>query len=324
MGMMVEGKWDAAADRRNDKEGRFVRTESAFRRWVSADGSTGFKAEPGRYQLYVAYNCPWAHRTLIFRRLKGLEDAISVAVAIPGRRREGWSFGDFPGAVPDRAMGFTHLYEAYAASDPHYTGSVTVPVLWDRKERVIVNNESSEIIRMLNSAFADYARADVDYYPAELRGEIDRINDLVYRGVNNGVYRCGFAQSQQAYDEAFDLLFQTLDELEARLGRQRYLAGRRLTEADWRFFCTLIRFDVVYYALFKCNARPIASYPNLSHYLRELYQVPGVAETVNFAHIVRGYYSLERLNPLGIIPRGPHGLEERLMAPHDRGRLAAL
>jgi glutathionyl-hydroquinone reductase len=322
MGMLVDGKWDAAANKRNDKDGRFVRKDSAFRNRVTADGSSGFKAEAGRYHLYVAYSCPWAHRTLIFRRLKGLDSAISIAVAVPGDRHEGWAFGDYPGAIPDAANGFTHLHQAYTASEPGYTGSVTVPVLWDKKERVIVNNESAEIIRMLNSAFGAVTRDEHDYYPAALRPEIDRVNDLVYRTVNNGVYRCGFAQSQAAYDEAFDALFATLDEMEARLARQRYLVGNRLTEADWRLFCTLIRFDVVYYAHFKCNARTIASYPNLSNYLRELYQVPGVAETVNFPHIVHGYYSIEGLNPTGIIPRGPRGLHERLLAPHDRGRFA--
>jgi putative glutathione S-transferase len=320
MGMMIDGKWEENATGINVKDGQFLRKDSIFRRWVTADGSSGFKAEPGRYHLYVAHNCPWAHRTLLFRALKGLEDAITVSIAIPNDRAEGWIFGEYPGAIPDTVNGFTHLHQAYTASKPDYTGSITVPVLWDRKEGVIVNNESSEIIRMLNQAFAGIARSGHDFYPAPLREEIDRVNEVVYRAINNGVYRCGFAKSQEAYDEAFDLLFATIEEMETRLSRQRYLVGDRQTEADWRLFVTLLRFDPVYHGLFKCNLRRIAEYPNLSNYLRDLYQVPGVAETIDLRHIIRGYYSIRAANPAGIIPRGPAGYLQSLAAPHDRSR----
>ena len=321
MGMMVDGKWDANAARVADSAGRFVRKDSMFRRWVTADGASGFKAEPGRYHLYISYNCPWAHRTAIVRKLKRLDEAVGLSAAVPGVRTEGWQFGDFPGATPPALAGFTHLHEAYVATDPHYSGSVTVPVLWDKVQRTIVNNESSEIIRMLNGAFG---MGGDDLYPEGLRAEIDEVNDAVYKGINNGVYRCGFAQSQQAYEEAFDLLFATLDDMERRLARRRYLVGARATEADWRLFVTLLRFDAVYYGLFKCNERTIASYHGLSNYLRDLYQVPGIAETCNIRHIVNGYYSIPHANPSGIIPKGPsaRAFHERLMAPHDRARLA--
>ena len=323
MGMMIDGKWDTNADARTLEDGRFIRKDSAFRSRITAEGDGGFKAEAGRYHLYVAYNCPWAHRTLIFRTLKGLEAAISVSIAIPNGRPNGWEFGDDPGATRDAVNGFTYLHQAYAATDPAYTGSVTVPVLWDKRRGVIVNNESAEIVRMLNSAFRGVAGNDDEYYPAALRAEIDRINDAVYRGINNGVYRCGFARTQAAYEEAFDLLFATLDEMEARLARRRYLVGDRPTEADWRLFCTLVRFDVVYNPLFKCNERTIASYPNLSNYLRELYQWPGIAETVVFPHIIRGYYAIRFVNPTGIIPKGPRDPAAALRAPQDRAPKAA-
>jgi putative glutathione S-transferase len=324
MGLLIDGEWDAAAERLPLENGRFVRRESAFRRWVTADGSSGFKAEPGRYHLYVSYQCPWAHRAILFRRLKGLEEVVGLSVAIPDGRAESWRFGDeYPGAMPDSAEGFTRLHQAYTATRPDYTGIVSVPVLWDRRERVIVNNESAEIIRMLNGAFDAFTAVRDDYHPAPLRDEIDRINDLVYRGVNNGVYRCGFAATQEAYDEACDLVFATLDELEARLGRQRYLVGGRITEADWRLFISLLRFDPVYQPLFRCSVRPLASYHNLSNYMRELYQVPGVAETVRIDHIVRGYYSIRRANPSGIIPKVPRDLVRNLAAPHDRECLAS-
>jgi putative glutathione S-transferase len=319
MGMMVDGKWDANAARLPDKDGRFVRKDSEFRSSVTADGSSGFRAEPGRYHLYISYNCPWAHRTAIFRNLKGLANVVGLSAAVPGERVEGWAFGDYPGATSVKDAGMSHLHQAYTASNPHYSGSVTVPVLWDKQERVIVNNESSEIIRMLNAEFGGNGE---DYYPAPLRSEIDAVNDPIYKNVNNGVYRCGFAQSQKAYDEAFDLLFKTLDEMEARLSRQRYLVSKRPTEADWRFFVTLVRFDAVYYALFKCNYRTIASYPNQSNYLRDLYQVPGVAETCNIRHIVGGYFANRSLNPAMIIPRGPtqEFFHKTQSAPHDRAR----
>ena len=259
----------------------------------------------------------------LFLALKKLRHAISVAYAIPGLPVQGWTYEDnpaFPDCTPDRVNGFHYLHEAYTASDPHYTGKVTVPTLWDKKTRRIVNNESSEIIRMLNSEFAAVGADPTDYSPKALRGEIDRINEMVYANVNNGVYRCGFARSQAAYEEAFDALFATLDEIEARLGRQRYLVGNQLTEADWRLFPTLVRFDVAYFSLFKCNKKRIADYPNLLNYMRELYAVPGVAETVKPRYYIMGYYSITRINPTGIIPKGT---PVDFAKPHDRARFAA-
>ncbi len=255
----------------------------------------------------MAWNCPWAHRVLIFLALKRLEKAFSVAYAIPGLREQGWTFErnrDFPDCTPDEVNGFRFLHQAYAAASPRYTGKVTVPTLWDKKTRRIVNNESSEIIRMLNSEFKGIAGDDTDFYPPALRGEIDRINDLVYQKINNGVYRCGFATSQEAYDKAYDALFAALDEIEARLGRQPYLAGKQITEADWRLFPTLVRFDVAYFSIFRCNRQRIADFPNLSRYLRELYRVPGIAATVKPRYYVIGYWSVKKVNPSGIIPKG--------------------
>jgi len=324
MGMLVNGRWtheELASE--TDTAGAFQRSDSRFRNWITADGSSEFKAEPGRYHLYVAYNCPWAHRTLIFRTLKKLEDAITVTCALPNIHEQGWLFDSdarFPECTPDMVNGFRHLHQAYSASDPHYTGKVTVPTLWDKKTRRIVNNESPEIIRMLNSEFRGIAGDDTDFYPTPLRSEIDRINQLVYTNVNNGVYRCGFARSQAAYEAAYDALFATLDELEARLSHQRYLVGRQITEADWRLFPTLVRFDVAYFSLFKCNKKRIADYPNLSNYMRELYSMPGVAATVKPRQYIAGYWSIQRLNPTGIIPKGtPVDYE----APNDRTRLPA-
>ena len=324
MGILLDGQWrDEDLPQETGKAGNFQRLDSVFRDRVTADGSSGFKAEAGRYHLYVAYTCPWAHRTQIFRALKKLGNAISIAYAVPGLRKQGWTFEDnpaFPDCTPDRVNGFRHLHQAYTASDEHYTGKVTVPALWDKKTRRIVNNESSEIIRMLNSEFAAIGADPIDFYPAHLRSEIDRVNEEVYANVNNGVYRCGFARSQAAYEVAYDALFATLDALEARLGRQRYLVGRQITEADWRLFPTLVRFDVAYFSLFKCNRNRIADYPNLLNYMRELYQVPGVAETVRPRYYVIGYYSIRRVNPTGIIPKGtPVDFDE----PHDRARFAA-
>src|SRR6266849_2862902 len=324
MGILVQGQWrEEELPTEMDSAGAFRRSESQFRNRITAEGTSGFTAEPGRYHLYIAYNCPWAHRVLIFRAVKKLEDAITVAYALPGIREQGWLFAShpqFPECMPDTVNGFRHLHQAYTASDAHYTGKVTVPTLWDTKTRRIVNNESSEIIRMLNSAFRGIARDDTDFYPASLRAEIDRINQLVYANVNNGVYRCGFARSQAAYEAAYDGLFETLDELEARLGRQRYLVGRQITEADWRLFPTLVRFDVAYFSLFKCNKKRIADYPNLSNYMRELYQVPGVAATVKPRYYVINYWSIKRLNPTGIIPKGtPVDFGQS----HNRARLAA-
>ena len=318
MGLLIDGVWHEQGYDRRASGGRFVRSELQFRDWVSADGSTGFKAEPGRYHLYVSLACPWAHRTLIVRALKGLEDAISVAVVDPLMGPEGWAFSETPGATLDRVNGKRLLHEIYTLAKPDYSGRVSVPVLWDKKTRAIVNNESSEIIRMLNSAFDAWASSDLDFYPKALRGRIDEINELVYRNVNNGVYRAGFATTQAAYEEAFDALFAALDRLEALLQRQRYVAGATLSEADWRLFTTLVRFDAVYHGHFKCNLKRIVDYPNLSNYARELYQVPKVAATVDFGHIKRHYYaSHTAINPSGIVPKGP-ALD--FTRPHDRAR----
>jgi glutathionyl-hydroquinone reductase len=325
MGLLVDGRWQEDASR--TKDGHFIRPAPQYRNYVTADGnpgpsgSGGFLAEPGRYHLYVSLACPWAHRTLIFRKLKKLDDVISVSVTEPLYGKTGWEFGGtMPGATPDKVNGKATLAEIYLLADPHYTGRVSVPVFWDKQRRTIVNNESSEIIRMLNAAFDACTDAHADYYPAALHGDIDRINDLVYSTVNNGVYRSGFATTQAAYEEAARGVFATLDRLEELLSRQRYLVGARLTEADWRLFTTLVRFDAVYFSHFKCNIRRIADYPNLSNYLRELYQVPGVAETVSIDHIKRHYYGSQRnVNPTGIVPIGP--LLD-FSAPHDRGRFA--
>jgi len=305
------------------KAGNFQRVDSVYRDRITADGSSGFPAEAGRYHLYVAYTCPWAHRTQIFLGLKKLTGIISVAIAVPGLREQGWTFEDnpaFPDCTPDRVNGFRYLHEAYSASNPHYTGKVTVPTLWDKKTKRIVNNESSEIIRMLNSEFGALGADPTDFYPKHLRAEIDRINEQVYSNVNNGVYRCGFARSQAAYDEAYDTLFATLDEIEARLGRQRYLVGNQITEADWRLFPTLVRFDVAYFSLFKCNRQRIADYPNLSNYMRDLYQMPGIAGTVTARYYVINYYSIAKVNPTMIVPKGT---PVDFGKPHDRARLAA-
>jgi putative glutathione S-transferase len=324
MGMLVEGAWrDQDLAEEVGSGGDFRRTESRFRGRITADGSSGLVPAAGRYHLYVSHGCPWAHRALIFRVLKKLEPAITVAYAIPGLKEQGWTFaGDsaFPDCTPDLVNGFQFLHQAYTATDPRYTGKVTVPALWDRKTKRIINNESSEIIRMLNGEFGGIAGDDVDFYPPRLRDEIDRINGLVYANVNNGVYRCGFARSQSAYEAAYDALFETLDELESRLGRQRYLVGRQITEADWRLFPTLVRFDVAYFSLFRCNKRRIADYPNLLNYMRELYAVPGIAGTVKPRYYVANYWSIKRLNPSGIIPKGA---PVDYAQPHDRGRLAA-
>ena len=326
MGYLLDGVWreDALT---NDERGRFVRQASKFHNWVTPDGSPGpsgeggFKAEAGRYHLYVSLACPWAHRTLIFRKLKRLEDVISLSVVDPIMGAEGWVFANGPGAIPDTAEGKSRLLEIYLLANPTYTGRVTVPILWDKQKKTIVNNESSEIIRMFNSAFDALTPVRTDYYPTELRPAIDEINTLVYENVNNGVYRAGFSTTQEAYEEAFRSLFAVLDRVEDILSRQRYLVGARLTEADWRLFTTLIRFDAVYYSHFKCNLRRIEDYPNLSNYLRDLYQVPGVSETVNLDHIKRHYYGSHRkLNPSGIVPLGP-ALD--FAVGHDRARFDA-
>ncbi len=322
MGLLVNGAWQEDISR--TKDGRFIRPATSFRNFVTADGSPGptgeggFAAAAGRYHLYVSLACPWAHRTLIFRALKKLDDVVSVSVTEPLYGKTGWEFGTAGGGTSDSVNGKATLAEIYLLADPHYTGRVSVPVLWDKKRRTIVNNESSEIIRMLNAAFEAFTDVRTDYYPAELRGEIDRVNDLVYPNVNNGVYRAGFATSQAAYEEAARGVFAAFDQLEARLSRQRYLVGRHTTEADWRLFTTLVRFDTVYYGHFKCNLRRLADYPNLWNYTRDLYQAPGIAETVSIDHIKRHYYGSQRqVNPTGIVPIGP--LID-FAAPHDRAR----
>ena len=323
MGLLVEGKWQDRAPK-TDSGGRFVPTESQWRDWITHDGAPaegrerGFKAEPGRYHLYVSLACPWAHRTLIFRALKRLETIISVSVVHHFLGENGWTFKAEDGATGDTLYGLDFLHQIYTKAEPSYSGRVTVPVLWDKREKTIVSNESSEIIRMLNSAFDEWGEASLDFYPAGLRTEIDKINALVFPRINSGVYRTGFATTQAAYEEAFGDLFSALDTVEERLSKQRYLVGDRITEADWRLFTTLVRFDPVYVGHFKCNLRRIADYASLSNYLRDLYQVPGVSGTVNLHHIKAHYYgSHGSINPTGIVPVGP---ELDLDAPHDRAR----
>ncbi|MGO9700976.1 MAG: glutathione S-transferase family protein [Xanthobacteraceae bacterium] len=321
-GLYVDGVWKSEWYDTSTTGGRFVPTEPVFRSWVTPNGSAGpsgeggFPAERGRYHLYVSLACPYAHRTVIFRKLKELESVISMSVLDPVMGEQGWQFGN--GALADNVNGKHRLGEIYLLADPRYTGRVSVPVLWDKERRTIVNNESPEIIRMLNSAFAALTNDRADYYPQELRAEIDRINARVYNNVNIGVYRAGFATEQAAYEEGCRIVFAALDWIEGLLSRQRYLVGPRLTEADWRLFTTLVRFDAVYYSHFKCNVRRIIDYPNLSNYLRDLYQTPGIADTVNFDHIKRHYYmSMTAINPTRIVPLGP-ALD--FAAPHDRGR----
>jgi putative glutathione S-transferase len=322
MGLLVNGAWQEDISR--TKEGRFIRPAPFFRDFVTRDGSPGrsgeggFAAESGRYHLYVSLACPWAHRTLIFRALKKLESVISVSITEPLYGKTGWEFGSAGRRTQDGVNDKSTLAEIYLIADPHYTGRVSVPVLWDKKRRTVVNNESSEIIRMLNAAFDAFTDVRADYYPLALRHEIDAINDLIYPNINNGVYRAGFATSQDAYEEAAHTIFETLDELEERLSRQRYLVGPQITEADWRLFTTLVRFDTVYYSHFKCNLQRIADYPNLWNYTRDLYQMPGIAETVSIDHIKRHYYGSQRqVNPTGIVPIGP---AIDFAAPHDRDR----
>ncbi len=312
MGLLVDGKWHDRWYDTSATGGRFVRQDSAFRNWVTPDGSPGptgeggFAAEPGRYHLYVCLACPWAHRALIMRALKGLEDMISVSATHWLMAENGWTFARGPGVIPDPVHHADYLYQVYLAADPDYSGRVTVPVLWDRRTGTIVNNESSEILRMLGSAFDGVGALPGDYYPPELRGEIDALNERIYDRVNNGVYKAGFATTQAAYEEAVYPLFETLDELEERLSDRRYLMGARLTEADIRLFTTLLRFDPVYHGHFKCNLRRIADYPALSLLVRDILSLPGVAATVNMDHIKRHYYESHRnINPTGIVPVGP-------------------
>lgn len=325
MGFLLGGVWtDDSADKTRFQSGRFNRPTTKCRNWVTPDGSPGpsgeggFAAEAGRYHLYVSLACPWAHRTVIFRKLKALEGVIGVSVVSYGDTTQGWTFDKGSGSTGDLANGKECIPDIYLLADARYTGRCSVPVLWDGKRRTIVSNESSEIIRMFNSAFDAFTNVRADYYPAELRAEIDAINQVIYETVNNGVYRSGFATSQDAYEDACRAVFKTLDEIEQRLSRQRYLTSAHITEADWRLFPTLIRFDAVYNAHFKCNIHRIEDYPNLSNYLRDLYQQPGVAETVNLDHTKRHYYGTQRkVNPTGIYPLGPALDFNR---PHDRGR----
>ncbi|WP_054917255.1 glutathione S-transferase family protein [Pseudomonas sp. NBRC 111138] len=324
MGLLIEGQWkdqwyESSAD------GAFQREQAQRRNWVTADGGPGpsgeggFKAEAGRYHLYVSLACPWAHRTLILRKLKGLESLIDVSVVSWLMLENGWTFDKAHGSSGDKLDGFNFMHQRYTADTADYTGRVTVPVLWDKKLKRIVSNESAEIIRMFNSAFNALTGNTLDFYPQALHSTIDSLNERIYPAVNNGVYRAGFATSQQAYESAFDDVFAKLDHLEQHLGSHRYLAGEYLTEADVRLFTTLIRFDAVYYSHFKCNLRRIADYANLSNWLREMYQWPGVAETVDFEHIKGHYYASHRtINPTGIVPKGPlQGFD----SSHDRARL---
>ncbi|MFS4438854.1 glutathione S-transferase family protein [Paracoccaceae bacterium GXU_MW_L88] len=324
MGQLVDGVWQDVWYDTESTGGRFKRTTTAWRNWITKDGSPGpsgeggFPAESGRYHLYVCLACPWAHRTLIFRALKGLNDHISVSVVHPDMLKEGWEFrSDYPGATGDDLFGLPYLRDVYLKADPKASGRVTVPVLWDKERGTIVSNESAEIIRMLNSALNDLTGNHDDYYPEDLRPEIERLNERIYSTVNNGVYKAGFATSQEAYDEAVGPLFDSLAWLEGILAEKRYLTGDRLTEADWRLFTTMVRFDPVYHTHFKCNRAWLREYPNLWGWTRELYQIPGIAETVSFDHIVRHYhYSHETINPHRIIPINP---VIEWGEPHGRG-----
>ena len=324
MGLLQEGKWVDQWYDTSSTGGRFVRNLPQFRHWITSDGQPGpsgeggFKAEPDRYHLYVSHACPWAHRTLIFRALKGLENMISVSVVNWYMADKGWTFEAGDGVVVDSVNNAEYMYQVYTAAMADYSGRVTVPVLWDKKNQTIVSNESPEIIRMFNSAFDDVGAIAEDYYPEKLRSEIDELNERIYESVNNGVYKCGFATTQEAYEEAITPLFDTLDWLDERLASKRYLTGSTITEADWRLFTTLVRFDPVYVGHFKCNIRRIDDYPNLSGYVRDLYQQPGVGETVNMQHIKHHYYaSHESVNPSRVVPKGP---AIDFTTAHDRAR----
>lgn len=311
--MLIDGKWEGDWQQRSrsDNDGRFIRESSTFRHWITPDGSagptgeSGFKAEPGRYHLYIALNCPWACRALIYRKLKKLDDVISLSITAPEFTDQGYGFREHPGSITDPLHDVRYVHQLYTLADPHFTGRPTVPVLWDKANDTMVNNESVDIMRMLNNAFDEFGDQDVDFYPPELQGEIDVLNDRVYEGLNNGVYRAGFATTQAAHELAVREVFECLDELESRLSGRSYLLGERITETDWRVFVTAIRFDVAYYGLFKCNLKRLVDYPNLSRYLKRLYDVPGVAATVDFEHIKKTYYSISWLNPSGIVPLGP-------------------
>ncbi len=325
MGVLVEGKWKDQLYDAKKSGGKFIRVDAGFRNWITNNGDAGpsgvggFKAEADRYHLYISHACPWANRTAIFRKLMGLEDIISISVVDHFMTDEGWTFEEAGGdETRDHLFGVSRLHNIYSKAKSDYTGRVSVPVLWDNKQQTIVSNESSEIIRMFNSAFNEITGNQLDYYPEELREEIDVVNQRIYDTLNNGVYKCGFATSQAAYEEAFDPLFETLDWLEDRLSGQAYLAGDQISEADWRLFSTLVRFDPVYVGHFKCNKKRIADYPNLSNYTRHLYQWPGVAETIDLHHIKSHYFgSHETINPSRVVPVGP---QIDYSAPHDRDR----
>ncbi len=321
LGMLVQGKWVKERNQ-EDEKGRFLRPPTTFRNAISADGSSGFPAVAGRYHLYVSLACPWAHRTVIMRKLKGLEDVISLSVVDPYMGDEGWFFSDAPGCIPDSVNGANYLRDIYVKADPEYTGRVTVPVLWDQETGRIVNNESREIVRMFDTQFNAIAKSQASYYPEEMRSLIDETIDAIYQPINNGVYRAGFATTQAAYEEGVTALFDALDRWDAVLGKQRYLCGNQITEADWFLFTTLFRFDAVYYVHFKCNLRHLWDYPNLWNYLKDLYQQPGVKDTCNLDHIKLHYYkSHPKVNPFGIVPKGPIIDFE---APHDRDRFGSI
>ncbi len=327
MGQLVDGKWVGDQYNKRPNMGKFVRKSASFRNWITANGEPGptgeggFKAEPGRYHLYVSLACPWAHRTLIFRKLKGLESAIAISVVNAFMGDDGWTFAAGDRVIPDAVNNKKRLYEIYTLANPDYAGRVTVPVLWDRQTNTIVSNESSEIIRMFNAAFDEVGAKAGDYYPPSWRDEIDSLNDRIYNTVNNGVYKAGFATTQSAYEEAAHALFETLDYLEARLAQQRYLVGQQLTEADWRLFTTLLRFDPVYFGHFKCNRKRLVDYSNLWAYTCDLYQHPGIADTVDIEYTKKHYYqSHTSINTTGIVPIGP---EIDYSAAHDRARFSA-
>lgn len=326
--MLVNGQWAKNWDpyQAQGENGEFIRQTSSFRHWVTPDGEAGptgdagFIAEPGRYHLYVAYICPWASRTLMVRALKGLQDVISISVVEPMLTDEGWRFGAYPGATEDHLHGKRYMHELYTMTDPKVSGRATVPVLWDKKLNMIVNNESADIIAMLNSSFEPWAKNSINIRPDELLPSIEELNEQLYHALNNGVYRAGFAQGQIAYEQAVSDIFNCLDTMEQRLQDRKYLLGNQLTESDIRLFVTLIRFDAAYYGLFKCNVRRVADYPNLSAYIEQVYRLPGVAQTVNIDHIKQGYYSVKDLNPKGIVPVGPEF--DFIQAPAE-GELAA-
>jgi putative glutathione S-transferase len=318
LGILKDGKWISQREQ-EDSQGRFVRPSTTFRNNITADGSSGYKAEPGRYHLYISWACPWACRTAIMRQMKGLQNVISLSVVDPEIRENGWEFSEEPGCIPDKVNSAQYLWQIYLKADPNYSGRVTVPVLWDTQTGTIVNNESREIMRLFDTEFNAFATVKDNYYPEDLQKVIDETIDNIYQPINNGVYRAGFATTQSAYDEAVRELFNTLDDWEKVLGEQRYLCGNQITEADWCMFTTLFRFDAVYYVHFKCNLRRIIDYSNLWNYLKELYQQPGVKATCNLDHIKRHYYkSHPKVNPTRIVPMGP---QINFDAPHNRDEM---